>query len=975
MKVTYFDVFNRQRDLSSLNESLYDSTIPSKNFDLYFERYKNTKDVDNFLKAIRECSNAIIANDNIFNILEAYNDMEDDSYDKKLIENKIINNVIPYTNRLNAKNFAETPFYEAVRMTNVEDRLNENHNMLKDKYNYDAYNKANETNRISFADTCILFEICSTIDKTNLPTQGKIVTSLEEFYLAMGKNNRHIDSDKVILEVITFFTANKPADWNRIQNTLNNSIVLEFTNFTDDNGLCHITNSQEFDGLIQKCFDSSTNSYEGMDKYGDMTRAAVLGGDKEFVSDIISKVPGELCKTILSKDNINKSEIVKAVYSLDNKVNENTYIIKMSDNQDIKTKLTHLNEAYNKAIDNLKETERIINTGYNNYCLEGKLDEITGKMMSAKQVFDKGLSKVRNVTDIVKSNVDKVKSKIPKIKYEPKNIVTLIMKADRALADKFKRAKIAGLEKVNNIRSKIFSEVYVYDFLAENGNIDVLLYTIEAEDKVDNITDAVELEICRFLNEQVLNGSGYRTYYVCSENQIDIHMTTDIEAVELTESDIEESQHYLSESTMEYMYDLDSIMEDLDSTHFATTQETIDFFTNNPDKDLFKSYCELASLAGYDKDSIDDIGMYITTEDATLTDEIERIVSEYTVEEDVPLYVQLEAIDIIADLIVEGDTPSPTHFSVTLINPAEKLKNKWRYKKSKLRKMKRDLKAVSFSPSSFASTPTKEFALLEVDFKDAKNNNSNTNNTDNKKVDPNKDKEGNKKISNDNNEEKNLGDKIKDGVKQVGDKVTDVGKKVGDKAVETGKKVKAAVGGALKEINLNNLQLAINALRKSAKDMSAKEQEVSRNADAAFNYFIKSCKELLVSDRREAIIKGSVIPSFSKCIKIGLGLIGVGILTGGPLIPAIMLIGGIGISKDLTKKERALLIDDIETELDVIEKQMTVYENSGQMKKYKAALKIKKELQRQQARIQYNIRIGKDFIPGPSGVTTRKNEE
>ena len=34
--------------------------------------------------------------------------------------------------------------------------------------------------------------------------------------------------------------------------------------------------------------------------------------------------------------------------------------------------------------------------------------------------------------------------------------------------------------------------------------------------------------------------------------------------------------------------------------------------------------------------------------------------------------------------------------------------------------------------------------------------------------------------------------------------------------------------------------------------------------------FIRSMQKALISDRREAIIKGSVIPSFSRCIKNGI---------------------------------------------------------------------------------------------------------
>lgn len=955
MKVTYFDVFSRQRDLSSLNESVYDSSIPTKNFDLYMERYKNTKDINNLLKAIRECSNAKVANDNIRTIFEIYSEMENGTYDKNLLEKKIINDVIPYTNNLNSKDYINTPFYEAIRVNNVADRLHENHNMIKKIYNYDAYERAADDR--DYSNKAVMYELCSIIDKTNLPVQGKIVTALEEYSLSMEKMHKSVFMDEAVLSVSTYFTANKNANWERIQNTLRNSLVLEFTNFTDDNGLCHISSPQEFDGLIDKCF-ISPNPFTGAEKYGIMTRSMILGGDEEFASDIISKIPGEVKKSVIDKNPDNGSILSSIRQTIDNNINQNDYIIKITNNQDIKRRLTHLNYALEEASEEIDEAYRILNTPYNTYCVEGKLDEITGKMMTAKQIFDKGLSKGKTAIDAAKDKIDYIKSKIPKIKYEPKNVITLIIKADKALADKFKRAKIAGLEKVNSIRSKIFKEGYVYDFIAEDGTIDVLMYTIET-DNVNEVVNYVDDEITRYLNEQVLNGTGYRTYYVCSENQIDIHMTTDQEVVELSESDIEESKHYLSESTIEYIYELTNIEEDLANTHYATLQETIDFFTNNPDRDLFEAYCGLASIAGIDVDTIDEIGMYISTENTLYADEIDRIVSEYKVDEDIPLFIQLEAIDLIADLIVEGEVPN---FTTKLVNPAEKLKNKWKYKKYKMKKPGKEIKAISFSPS-IISIKHEDFALLEMDKdKDKKPI---------KKDDKNSESIGDKVRD----AARNAGNAVKDKAEEVGNKAKEIAKDAGEKVAAGAKKVKAAVGGALKEININNLQLGINALRKSAKDADAKYQNAARNADAAFNHFAKSVKELMVSDRREAIIKGSVIPSFHRCVEIGVGLIVVGAATGGPLIPAIMLIGGIGISKDLTKKERALLIDEIETDLDVLDKQLQIYESNGQLKKYRATLKVKKELQRQQARIQYNIRIGKDFIPGSSGLTTRKSEE
>ena len=127
--------------------------------------------------------------------------------------------------------------------------------------------------------------------------------------------------------------------------------------------------------------------------------------------------------------------------------------------------------------------------------------------------------------------------------------------------------------------------------------------------------------------------------------------------------------------------------------------------------------------------------------------------------------------------------------------------------------------------------------------------------------------------------------------------------------------------------------------------------------------FVQNLQRAMVSDRREAIIKGSVIPSFSKSIKIALGLAGLGVATGGPAVPIITALGAFACSKNLTKKERALLLDDIVIEIEVLDKEIQVAENNNNYKKMRELMKTKRELERQYARIQYNVRVGKDIIP------------
>ena len=139
------------------------------------------------------------------------------------------------------------------------------------------------------------------------------------------------------------------------------------------------------------------------------------------------------------------------------------------------------------------------------------------------------------------------------------------------------------------------------------------------------------------------------------------------------------------------------------------------------------------------------------------------------------------------------------------------------------------------------------------------------------------------------------------------------------------------------------------------------------------DHFSKAIKNAFVSDKRESIIKGSVIPSFSKAMKIAIGLAGLGLVTGNPVVPLVAALGGLSVSKKLTQRERILLLDEIETELDVTEKEIANADAKNQIKKYRTLLQYKKDLQRQYQRIKYNVRVGKDILPGSAAGFKERN--
>ena len=161
---------------------------------------------------------------------------------------------------------------------------------------------------------------------------------------------------------------------------------------------------------------------------------------------------------------------------------------------------------------------------------------------------------------------------------------------------------------------------------------------------------------------------------------------------------------------------------------------------------------------------------------------------------------------------------------------------------------------------------------------------------------------------------------------------------------------------------LNSIRLGLEGLKAKFKDLDTKHKESARNMDNAARAFATATKNALISDRREAIIKGSVIPSFSRCIKAAIILAGVAHFS----LPAAVIgaVGTLAVSKKLTKTERLLLLDEIETELEVVEKELAIADSNNQINKYRELLKYKKNLQRQYQRIKYNVRVGKDILPG-----------
>lgn len=178
-------------------------------------------------------------------------------------------------------------------------------------------------------------------------------------------------------------------------------------------------------------------------------------------------------------------------------------------------------------------------------------------------------------------------------------------------------------------------------------------------------------------------------------------------------------------------------------------------------------------------------------------------------------------------------------------------------------------------------------------------------------------------------------------------------------------------------VDLNSLKLGWMSFKKKLKTLSAKEKEAARDLDVNFNNLMKGMQNFYkVTDHREQLIKGQVVPSLSKLIKIGLSLAVLGIASGGVIFPAIAAVTGIAISKNTNDKERKYILDEYDIELKVVERELRKIEESGKSsKKYRQLLTYQKNLQRGKQQIVYHLSSKGKRIPMSSTAGMKGGDE
>lgn len=161
----------------------------------------------------------------------------------------------------------------------------------------------------------------------------------------------------------------------------------------------------------------------------------------------------------------------------------------------------------------------------------------------------------------------------------------------------------------------------------------------------------------------------------------------------------------------------------------------------------------------------------------------------------------------------------------------------------------------------------------------------------------------------------------------------------------------------INELSLtSNLKLATDRLSKVVSNLSDKEKIMSRGVDSTCDMLRRSIEKAMTMENREAVIRGDILPSASKVIKLAITTAGVAWLIH-PALAVIMLLGRFAMNAKLRTKERQLIMDELDVELTMIDKYIAIAEEKKDMKRLRELLLIKKKLQAQDARLKYKVKM------------------
>ena len=157
------------------------------------------------------------------------------------------------------------------------------------------------------------------------------------------------------------------------------------------------------------------------------------------------------------------------------------------------------------------------------------------------------------------------------------------------------------------------------------------------------------------------------------------------------------------------------------------------------------------------------------------------------------------------------------------------------------------------------------------------------------------------------------------------------------------------------EVSFNNtFNIVKTKIQSAFQTMSDKEKQLSKNIDMSLAGFKNSVEGYFNSQAREQVLRGNILPSASKMLKMALAA-GLTSWLIHPVVAVIGILGYIGVSKYSQHKERELILDELDTEIEMVDKYLDEADRKGDLKATKNLLTTKKKLQREKSRIKYKL--------------------
>ena len=164
----------------------------------------------------------------------------------------------------------------------------------------------------------------------------------------------------------------------------------------------------------------------------------------------------------------------------------------------------------------------------------------------------------------------------------------------------------------------------------------------------------------------------------------------------------------------------------------------------------------------------------------------------------------------------------------------------------------------------------------------------------------------------------------------------------------------------LNEISFSSsVGMLMDTVKRSGDKLDDKNKMLSHTVDGLMDNIRLAMENALKQENKEAVIRGSVLPPLSRLIKLALAS-GVVAWLINPVVALIGLVATFSMMKDLRAKERQIVLDELNTELEITDRYIEKYKNENDMKKLRECLQIQKKLLRERDRLKYKTKVDYD---------------